>query len=310
MIQVLLDFSYIAHRAHHSMGGLSHEDMGTGVLYGFWEQLRSLCFDPRIRSNQVHIFCDSRQSFRKRQFPAYKQSRHENQGPEEMARRHELRRQMDILLDEALPQMGFPVYMQTGLESDDLIAMAASTLSKAGFPAVMVTADGDLYQCITHHVSWFDPARNLWLAPDSFYLKKGCWPREWALVKAMAGCHTDGVPGIPGIGEKTAIAHIAGDLKPNSRKQQTILNNQAVVGRNLNLVRLPHSKTKPFDPRLPHYDITTFLQFCGDYGMSSYTVVGSTRRQQWENFFAGRMGEGQQTARRRGEERPRLKGLL
>jgi DNA polymerase I len=301
MIWVLVDFSYIAYRAYHSMHGLSHGDIQTGVLYGFFEELRSVCFDPRIKSNKVALFLDSRQSYRKRLFPAYKQKRHEDKTPEEMQQVVELHRQMDLLVDEILPTIGLPTYRQTGLESDDLIARVCEEDGEH----VIVTADGDLYQCISVENTWFDPARNLWLSrPTDLLKKKGVYPLQWSMIKALSGCHSDGVPGIPGIGEKTAIKYSNHTLPKTSKKFKAIESKegQEIIKRNFQLVHLPHAKTGPVLLREPSYNPAAFFTFCKKYGMQSY--LDGPRHREWLAFFHGDMEQQNlQTARKRGERR-------
>ena len=294
MIWVLVDFSFLCHRAYHAMRGLSHNDIATGVLYGFFQELKTICFDPRICSNRVTLFLDSRQSFRKQLFPAYKQKRHEEKTPEEIHQAHELHKQMD-LLEDALPTMGFPLYRQTGLESDDLIARTALDLTTNPITpiddlrGVMVTADGDLYQCITEHVHWFDPGRNVWLDMEGLRAKKGIDAYHWGGVKALAGCHTDGVPGVPGIGEKTAIDYLNGNRVKSTKRQDAINSPEglAIVVRNLELVCLPHNKTKHFDLKMPSYDIGAFVDFCKTNGVESY--LEGPRWEEWQRFFRGKM---------------------
>jgi DNA polymerase-1 len=302
MIQVLIDFSYLAHRAYHAMQGLTHDDYATGVLFGFFEQLRTICYDYRVLSNEVHLFTDSRQSYRKRLFPDYKRKRHQDKTEEEQAQAAVLHTQMDTLID-LLPTMGFPVYRQTGLESDDLIAQAALQLHRAGQVGVMVTADGDLYQTITPQISWWDPARDVWMNPTDFYMKKHVHTIQWASVKALAGCHTDGVPGVPGVGEKTAVQYITGNMRERGTRWASIQGRAglAVVERNLELVTLPHPKTRPVELKAPDYTPAAFFAFCSMYGVASY--LEDPRRRQWGAFFAGRFGDSISTPRRRGEIR-------
>ena len=297
---VFIDFSYLAHRAFHAMETLAYEDLGTGVIYGFFEQLRTVCFDTRIKSNRVGLFVDSKQSYRKRLFPAYKQKRHEEKTPEEMAQSQELHRQMNLLI-EALPGMGFPVYMQTGLESDDLIAKVGHRECFGGDVlqrGVMVTADGDLWQAITAFVSWFDPGRNVWLDAEGFRAKKAVWPCQWAGVKALCGCHSDGVPGIPGVGEITAIGYINGTAKRKGKRFDDIESpiGLAIIKRNLELVTLPHPKTRPFKLREPAYNPAAFFAFCEAHGVASYL---EGKRWVWDAFFAGQMDGNRVQARRR-----------
>lgn len=307
---VLIDTSYLAHRALHSMNGLEFEDFPTGVLYGFFEQLRTICLDHRILSNKVALFLDSRQSYRRRLFPAYKEKRHQDRPEEEIVQMGIMKRQMKVLTETVLPSIGFPLYRQTGCESDDVIAQAAGLLTtgamevgEQGRTAVIVTADGDLYQCISDAVHWYDPARDLYLDVMGFIQKKLVDPSSWAAVKALAGCHTDCVPGIPGVGEGSAVKFLM-HLLPTHHKRYKDINSPhgvAIYKRNLLLVTLPFHKTKKFSLRLPEYNPKAFFEFCKDFGMKSY--LEGKRKREWGSFFSGNLTSGQQMPRKRGEKR-------
>lgn len=287
MQQVLLDFSFLAHRAHHALKELEHEDQATGVLYGFFEQLRTICKDPVVASNQVHIFTDSKASKRKEQFPDYKKKRHEDKDPEELARLQVMYDQINLLAKKLLPQIGFPVYKQEGLESDDLIAYAAKELTRTKERGIIVTADGDLYQCISSFVSWYDPQRNKWYQLDSFFHKKNIAPSMWGIVKAIGGCPGDGVPGLKGVSEKGAIQYLNGELQ-GSTKHKRIQESSKEIDKWGRLTILPHADTQHFDLQSPKYNSGAFFDICKHYGIISY--LEEEAREQWRKFFQGHIG--------------------
>lgn len=305
MTWVLVDISWLAYRAMYTMGDLSFEDMPTGVIYGFFDQLKQICLDDKVQSNRVAIFCDSHQSIRTKYFPTYKGNRWHKKGdrpPEEMEMHQEMRRQRDLLHTEILPAIGLPVYLQDGLESDDLIAWCARTLSingkLTGNPrrqGVIITSDGDLFQCISPWVHWYDPQRHIYHNVDSFTLKEGIHPRHWGEVKALSGCMTDNVPGIGGVGKGTAVKYLLGALPPKYKSHQTIISRvgRKAARRNRRLVVLPHRATDPIVLREPKYNIDAFFHYCGKYGMDSIL----RDKKAWISFFSGKMF----TARKRGE---------
>ena len=187
---VLFDMGYLCYRAMHAVGDLEHEDVPTGIIFGVFSQLRQICLDPRVRSNRIVMFCDSRKSLRKQIYPEYKWRRTERT-EEEIERIQMMRGQMDLLVREVFPKIGIPVYQQDGLESDDLIASVALELetlrgSNGGQKrlAVMITSDGDLFQCIGHSVHWYDPQRNTYYDPGLFLEAKGIGCGLWGEVKA------------------------------------------------------------------------------------------------------------------------------
>lgn len=293
---VLVDVSFIAYRALHSVGNLEFDDVPTGVIFGFFTQLRQICSDPRIRSSKIAIFCDSRTSKRAKIYPNYKLRRQTERPPEEVARIHCMRDQVDELTHRVLPAVGFTIYHQEGLESDDLIALASRELSKQQKPGdhrgrvvsrqgVMVTADGDLYQCITPSVHWFDPQRGLYHNPSTFLEAKGIECSKWGEVKALSGCHSDNVEGIRGVGEKTAIRYLNGDLPPKHKIHQAIVSGagRATAQRNRELVVLPHKDTTPFELKDPKYDTDAFFDECKRFGLASIIE----EKKAWISFLHG-----------------------
>lgn len=293
MIWVLVDVSYLAYRAMHTLSDLSFEDLATGVVFGFFTQLRQICIDGRINSNQVIIFADSRESKRRLVYPEYKHKRRTSKKTaEEIDKIREMRRQLDVLTGTILPRMGFPVYSQEGLESDDLIAWTARHLTMQGCieghnrrQAVMVTADGDLFQSITTRVHWYDPGRNIYHTPETFYMLKGVTCRQWARVKTLSGCRTDNVAGVPGVAEPTAIKYLQGDIPPSRKVHQSIISDRgrSIEERNRGLVVLPHVETSPIVLRPPVFDEESFFFFCERYGLMSII----RERETWLKFLRG-----------------------
>ena len=195
--------------------------------------------------------------------------------------------QINLLRGEILPAIGFRILRQTGCESDDLMAQAAIQIEKRGERAIIVTADGDLWQCITDQISWFDPLRRKFFDPRIFEKDKGIPPNEWRWVKALAGCHTDNVSGVPGVGEKTAIKFLLHRL-PRHHKTHKAIESKAgvsIFNRNKELVVLPYPKTKSISLENPDYKVEVFFEYCKRYGFLSY--LKDPKRSEWEAFFNG-----------------------
>lgn len=291
---VLIDISYLAHRARYATANLEYKDFGTGVLFGFWGQLLSICRDPLIKSNRVLLFFDSRKNYRRRHFPDYKAKRHEDASPEERQQLIGMYEQLNLLRIEILPAVGFPVYRQTGCESDDLMAQAALQLDYNDERGIIVTADGDLWQCITRNIHWYDPARQRYYDYDRFRDAKGIDPGHWGMVKAIGGCSGDSVPGVKGVGEKSAIKYLKHELPTHHKRFKNIesAEGQWTIDRNKPLVVLPHTKTKPLDIRPPEYNADAFFHYAERYGFLTY--LNPPKRGEWEDFF----GVQRQQARR------------
>jgi DNA polymerase-1 len=279
------------------VGELDWEDFPTGVLFGFFEQFRTLCQDDMINSNRVVFFFDSRKSYRKKAFPDYKAKRRESLTEEERKQIGVMHDQLTLLRRDLLPSLGVQVHRQAGCESDDLMAQAANQLTDAKEPGIIVTADGDLWQCISEYVSWYDPARKRYLTPSSFARQKGIPPARWGLVKALAGCAGDGVPGIARVGEKTAVKFLLNQLPQTHKTYQAITSptGGSIFSRNKELVLLPHEKTRAFELRSPDYKPEHFFSFCERYGFRSY--LKGARKEEWLRFF----GEKRTGTRKRGQ---------
>lgn len=282
---VLIDLSFLAHRARHAVGNLDHEDIPTGVMYGFFEQLYSICTSPVISSNKIAIFADSRKSYRTREYSEYKKKRREQRTPEEQKQLQIMYDQINKLKNKILPRIGIPVYKQVGLESDDLIAMAAKKLTKEEKEGIVITSDGDLYQCITPYVKWYDPQRQLLMTEKSFEEKYDLLPNEWAIVKSIAGCSSDCVPGLKGIGEKGAIKYITGKMPEHHKQFKIIQSSVSEIAKWSRLVKLPHIKTESFTLKKPKYNSTVFFSFCKHFGIMSY--LKDKKKERWIKFFKG-----------------------
>lgn len=300
---VLIDLSFLLHRAMHSVGELAYDGESTGVIFGFFDQLRMICEHEKVRSNRVAIFADSRESVRREEHAWYKAKRREERTEKEKAHRREIGRQADMLTKEILPAIGLPVYRQVGLESDDLIAAKAAWLSVCASwendkarRAIIVTSDGDLFQSITRTVHWFDPQRNLYYDPKGFVQERGIRARSWGDVLALAGCHTDEVPGIPGVGKPTAIKYLCGGLPPKYKAHRNIVGPEGrkILERNRRIVCLPHRKIKPFHLFAPLWDGAEFFRVCKRLGFESML----RERRSWEAFFRGTLFR----VRKRGEQ--------
>lgn len=299
---VLIDISCLAYRAWYTMGGLSFEDAPTGVLFGILDQIRRVCMDPRVQSNRVVAFFDSRHSVRRDSFAEYKRGRiKKERTEEERAAFLAMKRQVGELRTTIFPEMGIQCLMQKGLEADDLIARAKQWCLSRNQKGVMVTTDQDLWQCVGHHVSLFNPGKDLLITPEWLIENYGIWSFDWGVVKALAGCHSDNVPGIPGVGEKTAIRYLLKQLPDTSVRYKAINSKEGheIFDRNQELVCLPHRASKPVRLKRPDYKPEVFFEFCRDRGFSSF--VDGARRKEWDRFFAGKMGVRPEKLRRRGE---------
>ena len=151
------------------------------------------------------IFDSARESFRNEIFPDYKANRPDP--PDELIPQFPLVR-------DATRAFNVECLEQPGFEADDLIATYARRAQADGFDVMIVSSDKDLMQLVSDRVSMFDALKNRKIGPAEVEEKFGVGPERVVDVQALAGDSTDNVPGVPGIGVKTAAQLIQtyGDL--------------------------------------------------------------------------------------------------
>lgn len=181
--------------------------------------------------------------------PGYKASRTDS--PEKAALRA-----LSSHLPELLAVLGHRnIRCHPGYEADDHVAVATRQLPP-GDTAVIISRDKDLHQLINTRVSQLDPVTKLFTTLSQIRAQYGLHPSELADVRAIAGCSTDEVPGVAGVGEITAAKFVRGDLNKLGATWGKIsaFVRSAVHERNTALVRLPYPETPiaPLTPDVAH----------------------------------------------------------
>lgn len=244
---LLVDSNYLCYRAFHTMGHLSYGGKSTGVIYGFLKEVLTL-MDLHCTTDIVFCFdrgCDKREEI----YPKYKSSRRErytNATAPEKEARESLETQIHQLRTSILQKIGFQnVFWQWGFEADDLIATLCNQLVQD--QCIIVSSDHDLFQLIGPRVRIWNPHSKKMTSLKTFEREWGISPSQWADVKAIAGCATDDIEGVRGVGEKTAAKFLAGKLKPESSAYNKIVLGNSFWKRNLKLVRLPFPGVLPIE---------------------------------------------------------------
>jgi 5'-3' exonuclease len=195
----LIDGSLYVFRAWHSMPDEFHDVDGHPVnaVHGFTRFLCELL--ERVKPEHVAVAFDASltSSFRNAIYPAYKANR-ELPPPD-------LERQF-VLCREVTQALGIPVMIDHAFEADDLIGSAMWTLRGHGFRSVIVSADKDFGQLLGEFDEQWDYARNLRWGPAGVHEKLGVHPHQVADYLALCGDAVDNIPGVPGVGAKTAAA--------------------------------------------------------------------------------------------------------
>lgn len=202
---MLLDGNSLAFRAFFALPAenfKTRSGLTTNAVYGFTAMLINLLRDE----GPTHIaaaFDVSRQTFRKEKYPAYKEGR--------SATPDEFRGQIDIT-KEVLAALGITVLAEAGFEADDIIATLATQAEKEGYRVLVVTGDRDALQLVSDDVTVLYPVKGVSeltrFTPEAVVAKYGLTPNQYPDFAALRGDPSDNLPGIPGVGEKTATKWI------------------------------------------------------------------------------------------------------
>lgn len=267
---MILDVPYLAHRADYAIGELEHDGQGTSVLFCL---MRDVAAWGDLFSTERFVFCfDAGRNRRLEIYQRYKGNRKpkENETEEERSKRQRYHEQVRRLRDEDLYKLGFRnVLWEDGYEADDVMAsICLFSLSKED-QAIVVTSDADLLQVISPRVSVFDPRSGRRKTLQWFSRKYGLSPCQWADVKAIAGCSSDNVRGIKGVGEKSAIAYLTGRMNVEHKRYDAIVAGSDCWERNLRLVQLPYEGCPRYDLLDDRVTRKRWRQTCEQWGMRS-----------------------------------------
>ncbi len=198
---ILVDGSSYLYRAYHAFPPLTNSaGEPTGAMYGVLNMLRSLVlqFNP---SHVVVVFDAKGKTFRDELFAEYKS--HRPPMPDD------LRLQIEPL-HEMVKAMGLPLLMVSGVEADDVIGTLALAAEKSGRSVLISTGDKDMAQLVTPNITLINTMNNSVLGPEEVCEKYGIPPELIIDFLALMGDSSDNIPGVPGVGEKTAQALLQG----------------------------------------------------------------------------------------------------
>jgi DNA polymerase-1 len=282
-MKLVIDSLSLAYRSVYSMPELSFNKNPVSVLYGFMLQLLKLA--EKFNTNQFIFVWDSRKSYRKMECSTYKQ-REITDDKKELIEKARI--QFENLRKDVLPSMGFKNnYIQPGYEADDLIAFIIFR-----FPEeyTIVSKDEDLFQLLySGRKGCSVQLYNLTSIITEFDFKRiyGIEPRKWCDVKGLAGCPSDTVPGIPGVGKDTAIKYLTGILKDGKTKDKIESEEGKKIFRDcFKLVALPYVGEISIDVKNPVEDDLYSLDFVDTfrkYGFNSF--VEDDNFEKWRKAF-------------------------
>ena len=238
---ILIDGSGFIFRAFHALPPMNRPDgVPVNAVFGFTNMLSRL-LKEHVGTHIAVIFDAGRYTFRNRLYEAYKAQRPE--APEEL-------RPQFAIVREATTAFGVPAIEMADWEADDLIASYARAVTDVGGRATIVSSDKDLMQLIRPGVDMLDPMKQKPIGPAEVMEKFGVPPEKVIEAQALIGDSVDNVPGVPGIGPKTAAQLIGeyGDLegilaaapsmKPGKRRELLIEHADAArISRQLVILR-------------------------------------------------------------------------
>ena len=257
----LVDGSSYIFRAYHALPPLNRKSDGLQVnaVLGFcnmlWKLLRDMPPDNRPTHLAI-IFDKSEVTFRNKLYPEYKA--HRPPAPDDLIPQF-------ALIRDAVRAFDLPSIEQGGFEADDLIATYARKASERGATTSIVSSDKDLMQLVTDQVTMFDTMKDRRIGISEVIEKFGVPPEKVVEVQALAGDSADNVPGVPGIGIKTAAQLIveygdletllqrAGEIKQPKRREALIENaEKARISRRLVLLDDKVALDVPLDELAVH----------------------------------------------------------
>ncbi|HAE79716.1 DNA polymerase I [Morganella morganii] len=198
---ILIDGSSYLYRAYHAFPPLTNSaGQPTGAMYGVLNMLRSLVmqYEP---SHVAVVFDAKGKTFRDELFEAYKS--HRPPMPDD------LREQIAPLHDMVIA-MGMPLLSVSGVEADDVIGTLAKQAAAEGRAVLISTGDKDMAQLVTPDITLINTMNNTILGPEEVETKYGVPPSLIIDYLALMGDSSDNIPGVPGVGEKTAQALLQG----------------------------------------------------------------------------------------------------
>ncbi len=241
----LIDGSGYIFRAYYALPPLSRKSDGlpTGAVSGFCNMLFKLLEDSKSKENKekpTHfavIFDSARKNFRNEIYSDYKANR--SDAPEDLIPQFKYIR-------KSVEAFNLPSVELINYEADDLIATYVKKILEAGAKATIVSSDKDLMQLFKKNVRIYDPMKNKFITSEDVHNKFGVEPNKVIDVQALAGDSSDNVPGVPGIGVKTAaelinkygslekLLEMSSEIKQNKRRETIIENkDKAIISKKL-----------------------------------------------------------------------------
>lgn len=272
----LVDANYIAYRGLYGLFQAPITEIENAMFYGFTKTLVALgkglsIEKEKLRPKNIILCWDSKHSYRRMLYPQYKQR------PTNLSKHQE--KVLETLkvsfprLRMWMKRINIPSFLCAGYEADDIIAGFTKQYPQSIYKFIIISRDEDLYQLLSPSVAMYKMVKKekRLYTIENFMDAYGIHPSSWHIVKAIGGCTSDHIPGVKGVGEKTAIKYLAGEAtaktvkKIESSKQETILYET--------LTKLPLDNTRfrlNIHKKEPNWD--AFTKFCQIYNFKSFVI--------------------------------------
>ena len=275
----LVDGSGYIFRAYHALPPLYRKKDGvpTGAVLGFINMINKLIenhFNDGRATHLAIIFDKGSKTFRNEIYKEYKANRGET--PEDLIPQFQL-------IKDATKVFNISMVEEEGFEADDIIASYSKLASSKGFDVKIISSDKDLMQLVAPGISMLDPMKNKQIEEKEVFEKFGVEPNRVIDVQSLAGDSSDNIPGVPGIGIKTAAELINkyGDLdtllekadqikQPKRREKLIEYSQSAILSRKLVTLKTDVDINIPlekFQYSLPNYEIV--LEFLKEMEFNS-----------------------------------------
>lgn len=264
MKTLLVDCKYLLYRSINTQVNLTFNELKTSMHYLFFNTVQSVA--NKFKVDSTIIMLDSDSSLRREIYPEYKNKRSIGQPKENVIKQLKFLKNEFSTFTRMLQNLGFATYISDGLEADDLFALYCNQFKK--HEIIILTRDEDIYQLLDkNRVYMYNPHKKSKITENDFIKEYSITPKEWIEVKAIAGCTSDNVKGIPGLGEKTAIKYLKGEASQNIVSK--IEENKNLIDLNRKLVTLPFKNIK-LENKTTQLDLDKFIPICQTYGFRSF----------------------------------------
>jgi 5'-3' exonuclease len=283
---LVFDCNGIMHMLKHGVKrDLTHSGYHTNIIFGFLGQLQY--YAARFATSQFVFVWDSRKNLRTERYPWYKDKPFVEMSQEDRDFEEAAFYQFNQLRRYVVPILGFKnsLFLQ-GYEADDLIASVV--MNNTQFRHIVISRDADMYQLLGYCLIC-NPSTKELITADTLLKQYNVTPEEWVDVKALGGCVSDRVPGIPGVKEKTAALWIRKALKRTSKRYQAIAadlaNPDSIARRNDWLVRLPLPGTPTISVDFADeiLSLNGYEDICSRYGFDS--LLNEPMYTTWKTYF-------------------------